>query len=78
MNSELVKLMKAMNVSSTSEMSQKSLEKTLNKGPLSTFLSSFVKLYEKNLNICKLAAVRIDCLKDEKIELQRQIIDSKN
>ena len=27
---------------------------------------------------CKQAAVKIDCMKDEKIELQRQLIDSKN
>ena len=78
MNSDLVKLMKAMNVSSIAEISQKTLEKTLNKGPLATFLSIFVKLCEKNLNICKLAAAKIDCLKDEKIDLQRQLIDSKN
>ena len=46
MDSEIVKLMKSLNVSSISEINQKSLEKTLNKGPLATFLSSFVKLYE--------------------------------
>ena len=78
MTLELGKLMKAMNVSSTSEISQKSFEKALNKGPLATYLSSMVKLYEKNMNICKLAAVKLDSLKDEKIELQRQLIDSKN
>ena len=78
MDSEMVKLMKAMNVSSITEISQKSLESTLNKKPLSTFLSSMVKLYEKNKNICKLAAVKLDSMKDEKIELQRQLIDAKN
>jgi hypothetical protein len=78
MDSEIVKLMKSLNVSSISDINQKSLEKTLNKGPLATFLSSFVKLYEKNVNICKLAAVKLDSMKDEKIELQRQLIDSKN
>ena len=78
MDLEIVKLMKSLNVSSISEINQKSLEKTLNKGPLATFLSSFVKLYEKNINLCKLAAVKLDSMKDEKIELQGQLIDSKN
>jgi hypothetical protein len=37
-----------------------------------------VKLYEKNMNICKLASVKLDIMKDEKIDLQKQLINSKN
>ena len=78
MDTEIVKLMKAVNVSSISEINQKSLEKTLNKGPLATFLSSIVKLFDKNMNLCKQAAVKIDQMKNEQIVLQKQVIQSKN
>ena len=73
MGSEILKLMKAVNVSSASEINQTNLQK-LNKGPLSSFLLSMVGLFEKNVDLCKSAAVKCDHLKSEQIELQKQLI----
>ena len=75
MGSEILKLMKAVNVSSTSEINQNNLQR-LNKGPLSSFLLSMVGLFEKNVELCKSAAVKCDQLKSEQIEIQKQIMKS--
>ena len=74
MDTEIVKLMKAVSVSSPSDISQSALNK-LNKGPLITFFLSMLKMYEKNVSMCKSAAVKLDHMKNEKIDLQKQLID---
>ena len=51
MKYEILKLLKAVSVSSTTDLNQIVLQK-LNKGPLATFLSSMVKLVENNLILC--------------------------
>ena len=73
MQSEILKLMNAVNVSSSSDICQSALNK-LNKGPLQTFLVSMVKMYEKNVNLCKAAAAKFDELKSEQIEVQKRLI----
>ena len=64
MKSEMSKLMKAINVSSPSDISHSTLGK-LNKGPLQTVLASMVKLLEKNLGI-----ERISMLEDFSVMTQ--------
>ena len=66
--------MKAVNVSSPSDVSQNALNK-LTKGPLITFFLSMLKMYEKNVSMCKSAAAKLDHMKNEKINLQKQLID---
>jgi uncharacterized protein YaiL (DUF2058 family) len=79
MDAELVKLMKAVNVSSVSDISQGALQlQRLNKGPLQSSLMSMVSLYEKNVNLCKAAAAKVDRMKTEQIELQKQMMKSQN
>jgi hypothetical protein len=75
MGSEILKLMKAVNVSSTSEINQNNLQR-LNKGPLSSFLLSMVGLFEKNVDLCKSAAVKCDQLESEQIEIQKQVLQT--
>ena len=75
--SEILKLMKAVSVSSPSDINQSSLNK-LNKAPLQNFLVSIVSLYDKNVNLCKSAAVKCDQLQTEQIALQKQLLDSQN
>ena len=75
--SEILKLMKAVSVSSPSDINHSSLNK-LNKAPLQNFLVSIVSLYDKNVNLCKSAAVKCDQLQTEQIALQKQLLDSQN
>ena len=74
---EIHKLMKAVNVSSVSDINQINLQK-LNKGPLSSFLLTMVRLFQKNIDLCKSAATKCDHLKTEQIEIQKQLIKTQN
>ena len=57
MESGIARLMKAtVNASSVADLNQKVLLDKLNKGPLSEYLNSFVKLLDSSLNLFKGAA----------------------
>ena len=77
MKSEIARLMKATNVSSVADLNQKVLSDKLNKGPLSEYLSSFVKLLDSSLDLCKGAAGSIDEMKTKVMDTQSQLIDRK-
>ena len=47
----------------------------LNKNDLTEIVLRLVKAYEKNLNICKSAAVKIDQLKSDQIENQKKLME---
>jgi len=74
MNSEFQKLLKAVNVTSASDLSETVLLK-LNKNPLANTILRLVNVLEKNLNICKSAASKIDNLKSEQIENQKKLLE---
>jgi len=73
MRLQIDKLMKALNVPSSSDISTTTLNK-LNKAPIAGFLVDMVKILEQNLDLCKSAAATFDKLKSEQIELQKQLI----
>ena len=73
MRLQIDKLMKALNVPSSSDISTTTLNK-LNKAPIAGFLVDMVKILEQNLDLCKSAAATCDKLKSEQIELQKQLI----
>ena len=75
MKSEIQKLLKAVNVSTTSELNETVLIRHLNKNPLAKFVESLANLIEKNVELCKSAAGQIDQLKSEKIADQKLIIE---
>ena len=60
-----------------SELSDGSLMK-LQKRPLANIIISLVNVFEMNSTICKSAAEKIDELKSEQIELQKNLIQIKN
>lgn len=74
MISEIQKILKAVNVSSTAEINEHVLLK-LSKHPLANTVLRLVKLLEKNMNICKSAAGKIDHLKSEQIVNQKQLLE---
>ena len=63
MKAELTRLLKATKVSSVADLTQSVLDNKLNKGPLSEYLSNFVKLIDSSVNLCKAAAGSIDEMK---------------
>ena len=69
MQSEFGKLMKAVIVSSSSDINQGVLQK-LNKGPLVYFLSNTVNLMDCNMKLCKSAASKTDQMKTDEIDMQ--------
>ena len=75
MKSEIARLMKATHVSSVADLNQKVLSDKLNTGPLSEYLSSFVKLLDNSLNLCKGAASSIDEMKRKVMDTPSQSID---
>ena len=64
-------------MSSPSDITWNILSK-LNKAPLQKYLAKIVSLYEKNINLCRSAAAKIDQLKDEQIILRKRLIDSQS
>ena len=77
MTSEIQKLLKAVNVSSASEVNESVLMR-LNKNPLAQFVDSLLNLVEKNVELCKCAAGKIDQLKYEKIADQKLLIEAQH
>ena len=75
--SEILKLMKAVNISSSSEINQSSLQR-LNEGLSQTFLVNVVSSYDENISLCKSAAATRDQLKTEQIELLKRLINAQN
>ncbi|KAL5256543.1 hypothetical protein ACHWQZ_G011706 [Mnemiopsis leidyi] len=74
MTSEIQKVLKAVNVSCASEVSESALMK-LNKNPLAQIVNSLVNLIEQNVELCKSAAGKMDQLKSDKIADQKLLID---
>ena len=73
MTEKLQTILKTAKVTSTVEMNENSLMK-LSKNSLTDITLQLVKLYEKNLNTCKSAAIKIDQLKTEQIENQKKLL----
>ena len=80
MKAELTRLMKATKVSSVADLSQSVLENKLLKGPLSEYLSNFVKLIDSSMSmyLCKAAAGSIDEMKTKVLDTQTQLIECQN
>ena len=78
MKAELTRLLKATKVSSVADLTQSVLDNKLNKGPLSEYLSNFVKLIDSSLNLCKAAAGSIDEMKTKVLDTQTQLIECQN
>ena len=74
MLSEIQRVVKAVNVSCTSEVNESALMK-LNKNPLAKIVESLINLIEENVELCKCAAGKMDQLKTEKIADQKQLIE---
>ena len=76
MKSEIQKVLKAVNVSTTSELNETVMMQKLNKNPLAKFVETLLtNLIEKNIELCKSAAGKIDQLKSEKIADQKLLIE---
>ena len=75
MKSEIQKVLKAVNVSTTSELNETVMMQKLNKNPLAKFVETLTNLIEKNIELCKSAAGKIDQLKSEKIADQKLLIE---
>ena len=71
LNLEIVKLMESTHLSSISDINVTALQ-MLNKGPLSNFPCSMVKLLENNINLCKAAAGSLENLKTQAMATQTQ------
>ena len=71
---ELRTILNIANVTSTTELNKNSLMK-MYKNELTEIVLRLVKAYEKNLNICKSAAVKIDQLKSDQIENQKKLME---
>ena len=71
---ELQTVLNIANVKSTTDLNKNSLMK-LCKNDLTDIVLRLVKAYEKNLNICKSEAVKIDQLKSDQIENQKKIME---
>ena len=70
---ELQTIVNIANVTSTTELNQNSLTK-LYKNDLTEIILRLVRAYnEKNLSICKSAAVKIDQLKSDQIENKKNL-----
>ena len=74
MTAEIQKVVKAVNVSCTSEVNESALMK-LNKNPLAKLVENLLDLIEQNVELCKCAAGKIDQLKSEKIADQKMLIE---
>ena len=73
--SEFQKIFKIANFSCRSDFSDNALMK-LNKNPLIKIINSLMNLVEKNTELCKSAAGKIDEMKSEKIAYQKLIIEA--
>ena len=76
LTAELRTILKTAKVTSTMELNENCLMK-LSKNCLTDITLRLFSLYEKNLNTCKSAAVKIDQLKTEQIENQKKLIEIK-
>ena len=72
-HAEIQKILKVTKTSTVSDLTQPTFMK-LSKDSMAGFLKSFVQIVEKNLEVCKMAADKIDQLKNEQIEHQKEII----
>jgi hypothetical protein len=67
------KVLKTAKVTSTTELNESTLLK-LTKNPLADIILRLVNLYEKNLDTCKSAAIKMDQLKSEQLENQKKLL----
>jgi hypothetical protein len=67
MKSEIQKVLKVVNVSTTSELKKTFMMQKLNKNPLAKFVETLTNLIERNIKLCKSASGKMDQLKSEKI-----------
>ncbi|KAL5251536.1 hypothetical protein ACHWQZ_G017041 [Mnemiopsis leidyi] len=74
MTSEIQKVVKAVNASCASEVTESALMK-LNKNPLAQIVTSLLGLIEQNVELCKCAAGKMDQLKSDKIADQKLLIE---
>ncbi|KAL5253811.1 hypothetical protein ACHWQZ_G013549 [Mnemiopsis leidyi] len=74
MTSEIQKVVKVVNVSCASEVTESTLMK-LNKNPLAQIVNSLLGLIEQNVELCKCAAGKMDQLKSDKIADQKLLIE---
>ena len=73
-------IVKSCKVQNLEEVNQALLAKPnlCNKDTLASFVDKLLKLYTCNLANCQAAAVKIDQLKSERIEIQQTVIDLQN
>ena len=72
---EISKLLSTARVSSASDLSANVLDK-LKKADLISAILGLVSVFEKNVDLCKSAAEKIDELKDSNMSIQKEIIAS--
>ena len=75
---ELRTVLKTAEVTSTTELNENLMKLSKNCLTLTEITLRLVSLYEKNLNTCKSAAVKIDQLKTEQIENQKKLMEIKD
>ena len=73
MKTEIEKVLKSVHVASAAEINETVLMR-LNKNPLAKFVESLMNVIEKNVDLCKAAAGKIDQLKTEKIADQKMLL----
>ena len=76
LNNVTKQVLKSCKVQSVEEVNQSLLVKpAVHKDVLANFVEKLLKLSVDNLELCKNAAVKIDKLKSERIEIQRTVVD---
>ena len=76
LNNVTKQILKCCKVQSVEEVSQSLLVKpAIHKDVLANFVEELLKLSVDNLGLCKNAAVKIDRLKSERIEIQNTVVD---
>ena len=68
---------KSLKIQSCTSLTHNGLMK-LSKDQLANLLTSFVNIFDRNLNVCKAAAAEMDQLKSEQIKNQNELIRIKN
>ena len=76
LNTAMQKVLKTVKISSLSELNHSALLK-LNKDPLVTLFENMCHLFTNNIELCKTAASKVDQLKSEQLDSQREIIKMK-
>ena len=75
MASDIQSVLKTLNVFSVTEVTESVLIAKLHKNPMAKIVISLLNLVEKNIDLCKSAAGKMDEMKSEKIADQKKIIE---